>query len=115
MFRIIDAHASHSLRAACGTSVHAQGVDGRLKKIADHDRRVNIAYRTDAVPFSFVNDSKQVAGFSIDLCKRVVNSIERQLNVQSLKVNWSASPWIRGVQKLSASTFVRTLIPGFLS
>jgi glutamate/aspartate transport system substrate-binding protein len=29
-----------------------------------------------------------VVGFSIDLCKRVVNSIERQINVQPLKVNW---------------------------
>ena len=27
-------------------------------------------------------------GFSIDLCKRVVNSIERQLKVQGLQTNW---------------------------
>lgn len=86
MFRIIALIVTF-FAAACGTSVHAQGVDGRLKKIAA-TKTINIAYRTDAVPFSFVNDSKQVAGFSIDLCKRVVNSIERQLNVQSLKVNW---------------------------
>ena len=40
------------------------------------------------MPFSFVDDKKQPIGFSIDLCKRVVNSIERQINVQPLKINW---------------------------
>jgi ABC-type amino acid transport substrate-binding protein len=35
-----------------------------------------------------MDDKKQVAGFSIDLCKRVVNLIERQLNVQGLQVKW---------------------------
>jgi len=40
------------------------------------------------VPFSYVNDKGQPDGFAIDLCKRVVNSIERQLNAPGLKVNW---------------------------
>jgi len=68
-------------------AVHSQNLDGRLKKIADA-RTVTIAYRTDATPFSFTDDKKQVVGFSIDLCKRVVNSIERQLNVPNLQVKW---------------------------
>jgi len=67
--------------------VHAQGLDGRLKTIAD-TKTIAIAYRTDATPFSFTDDNKQVVGFSIDICKRVVNSIERQLNVQGLQVKW---------------------------
>ncbi|MGH8633965.1 MAG: amino acid ABC transporter substrate-binding protein, partial [Burkholderiales bacterium] len=68
-------------------AVQPQSLDGRLKKIAA-TKTITIAYRTDATPFSFTDDKKQVGGFSIDLCKRVVNSIERQLNVQSLQVNW---------------------------
>ena len=40
------------------------------------------------MPFSFTDDKSQPDGFSIDLCKRMVNSIERQLNIQGLKVNW---------------------------
>jgi ABC-type amino acid transport substrate-binding protein len=70
-------------------AVQAQALDGRLKRIAE-TRTINIAYRADAVPFSFINDKNQnqVDGFSIDLCKRVVNSIERQLKIQGLKVNW---------------------------
>ena len=68
-------------------AVHSQSLDGRLKKIAA-TKTVTIAYRADAIPFSFVDDKSQVAGFSIDLCKRVVNLIERQLNVQGLQVKW---------------------------
>ena len=40
------------------------------------------------MPFSYVGDKNQPAGFSIDLCRRVANSIERQLNIQGLKVDW---------------------------
>jgi len=68
-------------------AVHSQNLDGRLKKIAA-TKTITIAYRADATPFSFMDDKKQVGGFSIDLCKRVVNSIERQLNVQGLQVKW---------------------------
>jgi len=68
-------------------SVHAQGLDGRLKTIAA-TKTITIAYRADATPFSFMDDKKQVGGFSIDLCKRVVNSIERQLNLQGLQIRW---------------------------
>jgi len=70
-------------------AVQAQAPEGRLKRIAD-TRTIAIAYRADAVPFSFTGASSQPDGFSIDLCKRVVNSIERQLKIQGLKVNWVA-------------------------
>jgi|SRR5688572_14953875 len=68
-------------------SVCAQPLEGRLKKIAE-TRSIAVAYRADAIPFSFADDKGEVQGFSIDLCKRVVSSIERQLKVASLKVNW---------------------------
>ena len=68
-------------------AAQAQAPEGRLKKIAE-SKAISIAYRADAVPFSYVNDKGQPDGFAIDLCKRVVNSIERQLNAPGLKVNW---------------------------
>ena len=63
-----------------------EALDGRLKKIRD-TQSIGIAYRTDAIPFSF-EDNKQAAGYSVDLCRRVVASIERQLGVKELKVRW---------------------------
>ena len=68
-------------------AVQAQGLDGRLKRIAE-TKSISIGYRTDAVPFSFTGAKNEPEGFSIDLCRRIVNSIERQLKVQGLKVNW---------------------------
>jgi glutamate/aspartate transport system substrate-binding protein len=68
-------------------AAHAQALDGRLKRIAE-TKSIAIAYRADATPFSFANDGKQADGFSIELCKRVANSIERQLGLQGLKIDW---------------------------
>jgi len=69
-------------------AVHAQAVDGRLKKILDA-KSISIAYRADATPFSFEDDQKQPVGFTVDLCKAVVRSIERQYKVQgSLAIKW---------------------------
>lgn len=67
-------------------TVHAQALEGRLKRIAE-TRTIAIAYRADAVPFSYARDGRP-DGFSIDLCKRVVNAIERQLKIPELKVDW---------------------------
>ena len=71
---------------AASSALHAQALDGRLKRIAE-TKTIAIAYRADAMPFSFANEKGQIDGFTIDLCKRVVHSLERQLNVL-LKVNW---------------------------
>jgi ABC-type amino acid transport substrate-binding protein len=60
--------------------------NSRLKTVAS-TKIVKIAYRTDARPFSFVSND-QPAGFTIDLCKLVVTSLEHQLNVGGLKIEW---------------------------
>jgi glutamate/aspartate transport system substrate-binding protein len=67
--------------------LYAQAVDGTLKKIAD-SKTVTMAYRTDALPFSYEGEGKQPAGYTVELCKRIAASLERQLKVQSLKVKW---------------------------
>jgi ABC-type amino acid transport substrate-binding protein len=69
--------------------LHAQALDGALKKIRD-SKTVTIAYRTDALPFSF-EQNKQPAGYTVDLCKRVVASLEHQLKVQPLAIKWVAA------------------------
>jgi ABC-type amino acid transport substrate-binding protein len=68
-------------------SAFAQAQEGRLKKIAQ-TKTITVGYRTDAMPFSFNEGGKQADGFTIDLCKRVITSIERQLKLTSLQVKW---------------------------
>jgi ABC-type amino acid transport substrate-binding protein len=69
---------------------HAQALDGALKKIRD-TKAVTLAYRTDARPFSFSDEKGQPAGYTVDLCKAVVASLEQQLKLQGIKVNWVAA------------------------
>jgi ABC-type amino acid transport substrate-binding protein len=65
----------------------AQALDGRLKKIAD-TKTITLAYRTDAIPFSFENDAKQPTGYTVDLCKRIATLIQGQIGVKDLAVKW---------------------------
>lgn len=51
-------------------------------------RQINVAFSGDSLPFSFVDDKSQPAGFSIDLCKRVIAQIGRATGVPDLKTNW---------------------------
>jgi ABC-type amino acid transport substrate-binding protein len=62
-------------------------LDGRLKKARD-TQTIALAYRTDAAPFSSEDADKQPAGYTVDLCKRVVASIERQIGAKELKIKW---------------------------
>jgi glutamate/aspartate transport system substrate-binding protein len=75
-----------SLLLAAGPA-QAQSTDSRLKKIAA-TKTITIAYRADATPFSFTDETKQMGGYSIDLCKRVVNLIAGQIKVKDLQVKW---------------------------
>lgn len=68
--------------------LHAQSYD-TLKKIRD-SKTVTVAYRTDALPFSFEKD-KQPAGYTVELCKRVIANLEQQLKIQPLAVKWVAA------------------------
>jgi glutamate/aspartate transport system substrate-binding protein len=61
--------------------------NSRLKAVASA-KTIKVAYRADAKPFSFVNDKKEPTGFSIDLCKLVVRSIQGQLGLADLKIEW---------------------------
>lgn len=62
-------------------------LDGRLKKIQE-TKTISVAYRTDALPFSFEDNEKKPAGYMIDLCRSVIAAIERQIGIVPLQVKW---------------------------
>lgn len=68
-------------------SVLAQDA-GTLKKIRDA-KAISLGYRTDSPPFSFTGNDGQPAGYSVDICKRIVTSLERGLG-GTLAVKWVA-------------------------
>ena len=67
-------------------SAHAQP-GSTLKRITD-SKSILLGYRTEAAPFSFAAPDGQPAGYSVDLCKRVVASLEQQLKVPGLAIKW---------------------------
>jgi ABC-type amino acid transport substrate-binding protein len=52
---------------------------------------INIAYSPDSLPFSFTGKDNAPAGYSIDLCKRVIAQIGNAIGQPNLKVNWIAA------------------------
>jgi len=65
----------------------AQDLQGTLKKIKDSGT-IAIGYREQSVPFSFRGNDGKPAGYSIDLCSRIVTGIQQQLKLAKLDVKW---------------------------
>jgi ABC-type amino acid transport substrate-binding protein len=75
------------LAAALAGPLTAQTTGGTLAKIRDA-RTIALGYRADAPPFSFADRSGQPAGYTVDLCTRIVASIKSALNLSELRVQW---------------------------
>jgi glutamate/aspartate transport system substrate-binding protein len=67
----------------------AQGTPDTLAKIRAA-KQIDVAYSTDSPPFSFAGEGKRPAGYSIDLCQRVIAHLRRVAGVPDLKTNWVA-------------------------
>jgi glutamate/aspartate transport system substrate-binding protein len=72
--------------ACAGGAASAQTMEGRLKQISE-TKVVKLAYRSDSNPFSFKNAQGQPDGYTVDLCKFIVHSLELQLNAK-LATTW---------------------------
>jgi len=86
MTRIHALFAALCLAPALAFAQSSAPLEGRLKKIQE-TRSVAVAYRTDAMPFSFEEGGKP-AGYTIDLCRSVIDVMERQLGGAPLQVKW---------------------------
>ena len=86
MFRLIAVPLALLFVTTASAQTQAPS-NSRLKTISS-TKTVKVAYRTDARPFSFLNDKNEPVGFSIDLCRLVVGSIGRQLGQGDLKIEW---------------------------
>ncbi len=83
VFRIVLTVLALSMTIAAASG---EPSDSRLKTIAD-TKKVKIAYRSDAKPFSFITEQQEPAGYTIDLCKLVVKSLEQQM-ASALGIEW---------------------------
>jgi len=65
----------------------AAAQDSALDKIRS-SQTVTMAYRTNALPFSFKDSNGQPAGYTVELCKRIAESMASRLKIPGLKVRW---------------------------
>lgn len=73
--------------ALSGCATTAQQTD-TLTRISQA-QSIKLGYREDSAPFSYDSpSSKQPAGYSVELCKRVVSSLQSQLKLPKLDIQW---------------------------
>lgn len=71
--------------AASGPAVHAEELSGTLKKIRDTGTLV-LGAPDSNVPFAYLDDKQQHVGYSIDLCMKIADGLQRQLSMSKLNV-----------------------------
>ena len=84
-----------------GGAASAQTSPGTLGKVKAA-KAINVAYSADSLPFSFNAANNEPAGYSIDLCKRVIAQVGRAVGEANLKVNWLPGSVTERLQMVSS-------------
>ncbi len=79
----LHALAAAALTAALLPAAQAQAVKPTLAKVAESGA-IRIAYRADAVPFSYVDGGKPT-GFSFEMCERIAEAAKARLKRTDIK------------------------------
>lgn len=58
---------------------------GTLKKIKDSGQ-ITLGVRDSSIPFSYLDDKQSYQGYSIDICLKIVTSIQKELGLTALNV-----------------------------
>jgi len=74
-----------ALAAFVAVPVHAQALEGTLKKIKETGT-ITVGHRESSIPFSYLDDKQQPVGYAMDLCAKIVGAVKTQLNMPDLKV-----------------------------
>ncbi|MCC7060658.1 MAG: amino acid ABC transporter substrate-binding protein [Burkholderiaceae bacterium] len=82
-------HLRHTLAALIFlfAAAGAWAQTGTLDKIK-RTGVIALGHREASIPFSYLGDGGRPAGYSVELCERVVESIKRQLGLATLEVKW---------------------------
>ncbi len=76
------------LLAGVSTPVRAQSLEGTLKKVKETGT-ITIGHRDSSIPLSYLDDKLQPIGFSIELCKHVVEAVKAKLAMPNLSVKYN--------------------------
>jgi glutamate/aspartate transport system substrate-binding protein len=80
--------AAACLLAGAFEPTKAQDLQATLKKVKETGT-ITIGHRDSSLPLSYLDDKLQPVGFSIDLCKHVVEAVRAKLGIPDLKVAYN--------------------------
>lgn len=83
-FRRLLPLAALSLAMLLPVSAQAKGTLDRIKASGT----IALGYREASVPFSYVGNDRQPAGYSVELCSKVAAAIRTELKLADLKIRW---------------------------
>jgi glutamate/aspartate transport system substrate-binding protein len=76
------------LVGGAAVAVSAEELEGTLNKIKESGT-ITIGHRDSSVPLSYLDDKLQPVGFSIDLCRHVVEAVKAKLAMPNLNVAYN--------------------------
>ena len=68
-------------------NVHSADWTGTMQKVNDTKRFV-IGYVPDAAPLSLENESGEVVGYSVELCRRIAGAVKKELGLDELQIDY---------------------------
>ena len=90
--------ASIALAAPDASAQRAPDTLGKIKAA----KTINVAFSGDSLPFSHVGEGNKLAGYSIDLCQKVINAVGRAVGEPNLVVNWIPGTAAERVQMVAS-------------
>ncbi|MDJ0926553.1 MAG: amino acid ABC transporter substrate-binding protein [Gammaproteobacteria bacterium] len=80
------------LAAVVALALNAASVGADTLKQIKKRGEIRIGYREATKPFSFTNAKDEVAGYSVELCKRVAVAVKAKLELQDLRTRFVEVP-----------------------
>ena len=102
--RIVFSAASILILTASANAQEAANVgalSGTLKKIKDTGT-IALGYRESSLPFSYLNRRQQPIGYSIDLCREIVEDVSAELDGMEIKITFAPVTPDNRLQKVAS-------------
>jgi len=102
--RIVFVVASILVLAAPANAQEAANIgalSGTLKKIKDTGT-IALGYRESSLPFSYLNRRQQPIGYSIDLCREIVEDVSTELDGMEIKISFAPVTPANRLQKVAS-------------
>jgi DNA-binding SARP family transcriptional activator len=88
MKRAIGLIVTVCLLVSASAPAKTQSLEGTLKKVKE-TATITIGHRDSSIPLSYLDDKLQPIGFSIELCKHVVEAVRTKLGMPNLNVKYN--------------------------